>query len=83
MFRPKAVRRAHAGVTATASLAPQTNTPAALDHTQLIANWRHSHLSVFTTLGDAMVDLGDAMVTNDWNAIHTECAKLTEATHAM
>jgi hypothetical protein len=30
-----------------------------------------------------MVDLGDAMVANDWNAIDTECAKLTEATHAM
>jgi hypothetical protein len=30
-----------------------------------------------------MSDLGDAMVANDWNAVHTECAKLAEATHAM
>jgi hypothetical protein len=75
---------AHADVTATSSSAPQTNTTAALDHVQQqIENWRRSHLSAFTTLGDAMVDLGDAMVANDWNAIHTECAELTEATHAM
>jgi hypothetical protein len=31
-----------------------------------------------------MANLGDAMVAgDDWNAIHTDCAKLTEATHAM
>jgi hypothetical protein len=74
---------AHPGVTASSSSAPQTNTTAALDHTQQIENWRHSHLSAFTTLGTAMTDLGDAMVANDWNAIHTDCPKLTEATHAM
>jgi hypothetical protein len=74
---------AHAGVTASSLSAPQTHTTAALDHTQRIENWRHSHLSAFTTLGTAMTDLGDAMVANDWNAIHTGCAKLTEATHAM
>jgi hypothetical protein len=74
---------AHARVTATSSSAPQTNTTAAPDHTLQIENWRHSHLSAFTTLGTAMIDLGDAMVANDWNAVHTECAKLTEATHAM
>jgi hypothetical protein len=74
---------AHAGVTATSSSAPQTSTTAALDHTQQIENWRKSHLSAFTTLGTAMSDLGDAMVANDWNAVHTECAKLAEATHAM
>jgi len=74
---------AHADVTASSSSAPQTNTTAALDHTQQIENWRHSHLSAFTTLGTAMSDLGDALVANDWNAIHTDCPKLTEATHAM
>jgi hypothetical protein len=74
---------AHADVTATSSSTPQTNTTAALDHTQQIENWRHSHLSAFTTLGTAMTDLGDALVANDWNAIHTDCAKLAEATHAM
>jgi acyl carrier protein phosphodiesterase len=68
---------AHADVTATSSSAPQTNTTAALDHAQQqIENWRRSHLSAFATLGDAMV-------ANDWSAIHTECAELTEATHAM
>jgi len=74
---------AHAGVTAGSSSAPQTNTTAALDHTQQIENWRHSHLSAFTTLGTAMSDLGDAMVAGDWNAFYTDCAKLAEATHAM
>jgi hypothetical protein len=74
---------AHADITATSSSAPQTNTTAALDHTQQIENWRHSHLSAFTTLGKALYDLGTAMVANDWDAIHTDCAKLTEATHAM
>jgi hypothetical protein len=74
---------AHAGVTASSSSAPQTNTTAALDHTQQIENWRHSHLSAFTTLGTAMTDLGDEMVGGDWYAIHTDCAKLAEATHAM
>jgi hypothetical protein len=73
---------AHADVTATSSPAPQTNTTAAARSPQ-IENWRHSHLSAFTTLGQAMYDLGTAMVANDWDAIHTDCAKLTEATHAM
>jgi hypothetical protein len=74
---------AHASVTATSSSASQTNTTAALDHTQQIENWRHSHLSAFTTLGTAMIDLADTMRANDWNAFHTDCAKLTEATHVM
>ena len=73
----------HASVTATSSSAPQTNS-AALDGTQQqVEEWRRSHLSAFTTLGDAMGDLGEAMGANDWNAIHTECAELAEATHAM
>ena len=74
---------AHADDTATPSSAPQTNTTAALDHTQQIENWRHSHLSAFTTLGKAATDLGDVLVAGDWNAIHTDCPKLAEATHAM
>ena len=74
---------AHADVTATSSSAPQTKNDATLDHTQQIENWRHSHLSAFTILGDAMVELGDALVANDWNAIHTECAQLADATQAM
>ena len=78
-----AIGCAHADVTATSSSAPQTNSTAALDHTQQIENWRHSHLSAFTTLGTAVGHLGDAMVANDWNAIHAECSKLTEATHPM
>jgi hypothetical protein len=74
---------AHADVTATSSSAPQTNTSAALDHTQQIENWGHTHRSAINTLGKAMHDLGDAMVAGDWNAIHTDCAKLAEATPAM
>jgi hypothetical protein len=72
-------------VTATSSPTPQTTTSAALDHTQRIENWRRSHRSAFTTFGKAMYDLGDAMVSKapDWNAIHTDCAKLADATAAM
>jgi PBP1b-binding outer membrane lipoprotein LpoB len=58
-------------------------TSSAPSHAQLIENWRHDHRSAFTTLGKAMTDLGDALVANDWNAIHPDCAKLTETTHVM
>jgi hypothetical protein len=43
-----------------------------------------SHLSAFTTLGTAMIDLRDAMVANDWNAVHTDARnspkRLTQCT---
>jgi hypothetical protein len=66
-------------VTPSISSAPSS----AHSHAQLIENWRHDHRSAFTTLGKAMTDLGGALVANDWNAIHPDCAKLAETTHVM
>jgi|SRR5882757_1325602 len=74
---------AQAGFTSTSPSAAQTHTTAPVDHTQLIENWRHSHRSAFTTLGTALTDLGDALVANDWNAVHADCTKLTQASRAM
>lgn len=69
------------GVSAPSS--PQPAVTTTLDHAQRIENWRHDHRAAFTTLGTAMAELGDAMVANDWTAVHTDCAKLTDATRAM
>jgi hypothetical protein len=65
------------------SSTPSTTTSAAPDHTQQIENWRKSHKTEITTLGQALSDLGEAMTANDWNAIHLNCSKLAVASTPM
>jgi PBP1b-binding outer membrane lipoprotein LpoB len=77
-----AVGCAHPGSVSSSST-PPTNTAASSDHSQAIESWRHSHRSAFSTLGQAMVDLGAAMNANDWNTIHTDCTRVAQATSAM
>ena len=59
----------------TASVAP--------DQTQQIESWRRDHRSAFTALGNALVEFGDALTANDWNAIHAACSKASEPSRMM
>lgn len=91
----KGHRRAWASATilATVSLAVGCGHPnaasvsstisASPDQAQQIESWRHDHRSAFTALGTAMSDLGGALTASDWNAIHTDCPKLSAAGQTM
>jgi hypothetical protein len=66
-----------------ATTSAPTNSSVAPNQAEQIESWRRDHRPAFTALGDALVEFGDALTANDWNAIHAACSKASEPSHTM